>query len=141
MGEAPCGCSPCPQINIGREPYVMWWATIWGEGTRMVDLTSVLVLARTNSAARLAERGGPRLDDMGDRTFLKSGPPTSATWCTCTRSQLKHTPTSRGPHAPASKLLPAVRQWRWLRTTIGVAPSYLTTMPPSSSPSLTQWPC
>ena len=26
-----------PQINIGCEPYVRWWADIWREVTRMVD--------------------------------------------------------------------------------------------------------
>ena len=59
-----------PQMNFGFEPYVRWWAEIWCEVTRMVDLTSVLVVAHTYSAARRADKGTPRPDDKGYRTFL-----------------------------------------------------------------------
>ena len=61
-----------PQINIGCEPYVRWWAEMWREVTRMVDPTSVLVVADTNSAAWPVDRGTPRPDDMGYRTFLRA---------------------------------------------------------------------
>ena len=56
-----------PQINIGCEPYVRWWADIWREVP-----TSVLVVTDTNSAARLANKGTPRPDDTGYCTFLRA---------------------------------------------------------------------
>ena len=61
-----------PQINIGIEPYVRWWATIWREVTCLVDRTTVLVVTDTNSAARPADRGTPRPRDTGYRTFLRA---------------------------------------------------------------------
>ena len=61
-----------PKINIGCEPYVRWWATIWREVTRMVDPALVLVVADTNSAAWVADRGTPRPDNTGYRTFLRA---------------------------------------------------------------------
>ena len=57
VGKAACASSPCPQINIGCEPYVRWWAMIWREVTREVDPASALVLANTNSTTRPADRG------------------------------------------------------------------------------------
>ena len=60
-----------PHINIGCEPYVWWWAEMWREVTRMVE-TSVLVVGDTNSAARPADKGTPRLDNTGYRTFLRA---------------------------------------------------------------------
>ena len=59
-----------PHINIGCEQYVRWWADIWHEVTCIVDPTSVLVVTDTNSAARPADRGTPRPEDTGYRTFL-----------------------------------------------------------------------
>ena len=38
-----------PQINIGVEPYVRWWAGVWRQVPCVVDPTSVLVVADTNS--------------------------------------------------------------------------------------------
>ena len=61
-----------PHIDIGYEPYVRWWAEIWREVTHMVDPTSAMVVANTNSAARLASRRTPRPDDTGYRTFLRA---------------------------------------------------------------------
>ena len=61
-----------PQINIGIEPYVRWWATIWREVTCLVDPTTNLVVTDTNSAARPADRGTPRPEDTGYRTFLRA---------------------------------------------------------------------
>ena len=61
-----------PQINIGCEPSVRWWAYIWREVTCIVDPTSVVVVTDTNSAARPADRGTLRLDDTGYRTFLRA---------------------------------------------------------------------
>ena len=61
-----------PQIHIGCEPYVRWWAQIWRKVTRMVDPSSVLVVADTNSAARPADMETPCPDDMGYRTFLRA---------------------------------------------------------------------
>ena len=61
-----------PQINIGCEPYVRWWADIWREVPRIVDPTSVLVVTDTNSAARPADRGTPRPDDTRYRAFLRA---------------------------------------------------------------------
>ena len=61
-----------PQINIGVEPYVRWWADIWREVTCLVDPATVLVVTHTNSAARPADRGTPRLEDTGYRTFLRA---------------------------------------------------------------------
>ena len=46
-----------PQINIGCEPYVRWWADIWRKLTHIVDPTSILVVTDTNSAARQEDRG------------------------------------------------------------------------------------
>ena len=45
-----------PQINIGVEPYVRWWADIWREVTGLVDPATVLVVTDTNSAAWPAPR-------------------------------------------------------------------------------------
>ena len=39
-----------PQINIGVEPYVRWWADIWRDVTCLVGPTTVLVVTDTNSA-------------------------------------------------------------------------------------------
>ena len=61
-----------PQISIGVEPYVRWWAAVWREVTCLVDLTTALVVADTNSAARPADRGTPRPEDTGYRTFLRA---------------------------------------------------------------------
>ena len=61
-----------PQINIGCGPYVRWWAEICREVTDIVDPTSVLVVPDTNSAARPADRGTPRPNDTGHRTFLRA---------------------------------------------------------------------
>ena len=61
-----------PQISIGVEPYVRWWAAVWREVTCLVDPTTVLVVADTNSAARPADRGTPRPEDTGYRTFLRA---------------------------------------------------------------------
>ena len=61
-----------PQISIGVEPYVRWWAAIWREVTCLVDPTTVLVVTDTNSAARPADRGTPRPEDTGYRTFLRA---------------------------------------------------------------------
>ena len=61
-----------PQINMGVEPYVRWWATIWREVTCLVDPATVLVVTDTNSAARPADRGTPRPEDTGYRTFLRA---------------------------------------------------------------------
>ena len=60
-----------PQINIGCEPYVRWWADIRGEVSYIMDPASVLVVTDTNSAARLVDRGTPRPDATGYRTFLQ----------------------------------------------------------------------
>ena len=61
-----------PQINTGVEPYVRWWAGVWREATCIVDSTTVLVVTDTNSAARPADRGTPRPEDTGYRTFLRA---------------------------------------------------------------------
>ena len=61
-----------PQISIGVEPYVRWWAAVWREVTCLVDATTVLVVTDTNSAARPADRGTPRPEDTGYRTFLRA---------------------------------------------------------------------
>ena len=61
-----------PQISIGVEPYVRWWAAVWREVTCLVDPTTVLVVTDTNSAARPADRGTPRPEDTGYRTFLRA---------------------------------------------------------------------
>ena len=61
-----------PQISIGCEPYIRWWAEIWHEVTRMVDRTLVLVVADTNLAARAADSGTARPDDTGYQTFLRA---------------------------------------------------------------------
>ena len=61
-----------PQINIGYEPYVRWWADIWCEVTGIVDPASILVVTDTNSAARPADRGTPCPDDTGYRTLLQA---------------------------------------------------------------------
>ena len=129
-----------PHINIGCEPYVRRWAEIWREVTRMVDVISVMEVADTNSAARLADRGTLRPYNTAYWTFLRAFNP--GTWWTCTRSHLRHTPVSKWPRAPASTRSPATvrRRSRWLPTTIGVALSCLTTMSASSSPSPTRWP-
>ena len=60
-----------PQINIGREPYVRWWAGILRQVTCIVDPATILVVTDTNSAARPADRGTPRPDDTGYRMFLQ----------------------------------------------------------------------
>ena len=61
-----------PQISIGVEPYVRWWAAVWREVTYLVDPTTVLVVTDTNSAAQPADRGTPRPEDTGYRTFLRA---------------------------------------------------------------------
>ena len=61
-----------PQINIGVEPYVRWWAGIWREVTFIVDPETVLVVTDTNSAAPPADRGTPRPDDTGYGAFLRA---------------------------------------------------------------------
>ena len=61
-----------PQMNIGVEPYVRWWATIWRDVTCLVDPATVLVVTDTNSAARPADRGTLRPEDTGYRTFLRA---------------------------------------------------------------------
>ena len=61
-----------PQINIGIEPYVRWWATIWREVTCLVDPTTVLVVTDTNSVARPVDRGTLRPEDTSYRTFLRA---------------------------------------------------------------------
>ena len=61
-----------PQINIGSEPYVGWWAVIWRDVTRMVDSASVMVAVDTNSVAQPADRGTPGPDDTDYRAFLQA---------------------------------------------------------------------
>ena len=61
-----------PQISIGVERYVRWWADIWQEITCLKDPTTVLVLTDTNSAARPADRGTLRPEDTGYRTFVRA---------------------------------------------------------------------
>ena len=60
-----------PQINPTCEPYVRWWAGIWGNVTGMVDPKFVLVVADTNSGAWPAHKGTPRPENAGYRTFLQ----------------------------------------------------------------------
>ena len=59
-----------PQINIGCEPYLRWWADMWCDVTRMLDPTTVLVLTDTKSASRPTGRETPRSHDMDYGTFL-----------------------------------------------------------------------
>ena len=61
-----------PELHIGCEPYVRWWADMSHEVTRMVDPTSVLVVTDTNSAFRPTDIGTPRPDDTGYRTFVRA---------------------------------------------------------------------
>ena len=61
-----------PQINIGVGTYVRCWATIWREVTCLVDRTTVVVVTDTNSAARPADRGTPRPEHTGYRSFLRA---------------------------------------------------------------------
>ena len=61
-----------PHFNIGVEPYVRWWAAIWREVTCLVDPTTVLVVTDSNSADQPADRGTPRPEDTGYRTFLRA---------------------------------------------------------------------
>ena len=61
-----------PQINIGVEPYVRWWADIWREVTCLVDPATILVVTDTNSAAQPADRGNPSPEDTGYCTFLRA---------------------------------------------------------------------
>ena len=61
-----------PQINIGCEPYVRWWAAIWRAVTHMVDPASLLVVANTNSAARPADRGTSHPDETGCKSFFRA---------------------------------------------------------------------
>ena len=129
-----------PQINIGCEPYVRWWAKIRRKVTRMVDPMSVLVVADTNSAAQRVDREPHALTTWAIERSL--GPSTSGIWWTCTRSPLTHNCVSREPQAPAliRSHATAMRRSQWHPTTISVAPSCLTTMSPSASPLFTQWP-
>ena len=61
-----------PQISIGVEPYVRWWATIWREITCLVDPATILVVTDTDSAAQPADRGTLHPEDTGYRTFLRA---------------------------------------------------------------------
>ena len=61
-----------PQINIGCEPHVRWWAGMWCEVTCIADPATVLVVTDTNSPARPADRGTPLSDDTQYRTFLQA---------------------------------------------------------------------
>ena len=129
-----------PKINIGCAPYVRSWVEIWREVTGMVDPTLVPVVAYTNSAARPADKGTPRPDDTGYRTFLRVF--NLRDLVDVHPGHQRRKPVSKGLCAPAltQSLATARQQSRWLPTPIGVVPSYPITMPPSSSPSPIQWP-
>ena len=121
-----------PQISIGVEPYVRWWATIWREVTCLVDPTTDLVVTDTNSAARPADRGTPRPEDTGYRTFLKAFN---------LKDLVDLHPVPQGTyscfHGAASTRSAATtrRSSPSPRTTTGGVPSSRTTTSPSSSPS------
>ena len=63
----------------------------------MVDPASVLVVVDTNSAARPADKGTPRLDDMGSRALPRAFNP---------RDLVDKHPIQDLPASPGDRLLP-----------------------------------
>ena len=124
-----------PQINIGIEPYMRWWATVWRDVTCLVDPTTVLVVTETNSAARPADRGTPRPEDTGYYTILRAfnltdlvdlHPVPQGTY-SCFQGAARSRIDTIACHNEA--------QFTIARTTTGGVPSPRTTTSPFSSPS------
>ena len=123
-----------PQISIGVEPYVRWWAAVWREVTCLVDPTTVLVVTDTNSAARPADRGTPRPEDTGYRTFLRAFNlrdlvdlhPVPQDTYSCFQGAARSRIDTAACHSEAQFTI---------ASTTGRAPSSRTTTSPSFSPS------